>query len=72
MHAVTVITARRVIRPTTEDGDAFYGLAPMTNGTAAESRRACVAPPGFRWERSTGAPATGVLYVPSPAPTTDS
>lgn len=54
------------VRPLTEDGDDFYGLALGTNGTAAAMRRLCAnAPPSYRWLRRDGRPATGLRLRPA-------
>lgn len=53
----------KTIRPADAEGDAYYGLGPGTNGTAAMTRRAGVAQPGFTWVRANGSHATGIQYV---------
>ncbi len=62
--AVIVDQQTKTIRPALEAGDAYFGLGPGTNGTAAIMRRALVEPPGFTWVRASGGVATGILYVP--------
>lgn len=64
-HAVILDAKTNTVRPATDAGDAYYGLGPGTNGTAAICRRALVEPPGYRWLRFAGAPPTGIQYVPS-------
>lgn len=54
-------------QPTDRDADAFYGLLPGTNGTAAACRRELVAP-GCKWVCSDGSPAKGVLSIPPAVP----
>ncbi len=63
LDAITLDPATRTIRATTDEADDYFGLSPMTNGTAATCRRTLVQPEGFRWVRSCGRPATGFNYV---------
>lgn len=71
--AVTVDHATKTIRPSTKDGDDYYGLSVGSNGTATITRRACVTPSGtgpkgvaaYRWVRFDGRPAVGLTLIPS-------
>lgn len=63
-NAVVVDAEAKTVRPANADADAYYGLGPGTNGTAAITRRAAAAPEGFTWVRSDGTPATGLNYLP--------
>lgn len=68
MIKVKIDTVTKTIQPLNAEGDAFYGLAVGTNGTATICRRACVEPQGvvrFVWVRFNGHPAIGVTLVPS-------
>jgi len=50
------------LRPVDPAGDAFYGLEPGTNGTAAECRRQAF--PARTWVRHDGREARGLWYAP--------
>lgn len=69
MVPVRLVPESSLILPESEEGDRFFGLEPGTNGTAAESRRALVAPSGFHWLRSNGLDPKGLALRP---PTRDS
>lgn len=58
-----VVIVGNTIRPTTREGDAFFGLELGTNGTGPAGRRALHPP--LRWERHDGRPATGLTLTPS-------
>lgn len=60
-----VVIENNAIRPTTREGDQFFGLEVGANGTAAIARRRLVAPDGARWVRHNGKPAIGPLLVPT-------
>jgi hypothetical protein len=62
-YPVAVDPSTQTIRPISDSGDDYFGLAPMTNGSAAECRRALVAPTGFRWLRSSGRAPLSIHYV---------
>jgi hypothetical protein len=62
-HPVVADHTNRILRPRNSAGDDYFGLAPRTNGTAAECRRALLAPPGWRWERSSGRPPVGLCSM---------
>lgn len=65
VHNVITSPLTRTVRPCEPAGDAFFGLEPGTNGSAATARRALVQPEGYRWLRHDGRPATGLQLVPS-------
>lgn len=64
MRAIYVDHTAKTVRPVSDSDDAYFGLGPGTNGTAAICRRALVQPEGYNWTRASGAPASGILYVP--------
>lgn len=55
------------IRPLTPEGDDYFGLSAGTNGTAAQSRRETVAPPGIAvtWLRHNGQRPAFLNYQPA-------
>lgn len=56
----STIVSNGTIRPSTPEGDDYYGLALGTNGTAAESRRECaVNGRPLQWVRHNGRIAVG-------------
>lgn len=61
---VIVDEQKKTIRPSSPDGDTYFGLGPGTNGTAAETRRALHEVPGYSWTRFAGSHPKGLLYVP--------
>lgn len=62
-HPVAVDPETRTLRPVDDQGDAFFGLEPGTNGTAAECRRELVSPyRGANWSTSSGRVATSLYY----------
>ncbi len=62
-YPLNVDTQSKTLRPVDDHGDEYFGLAPLTNGTAAACRRACVEVPGFKWVSSSGRTPTALLYV---------
>lgn len=65
VHNVQISAFANACIPCDEAGDAFFGLEPGTNGSAATARRALVQPEGYRWLRHDGRPATGLQLVPT-------
>ena len=65
LHDVRIDHATRTVRPEDREGDVFFGLRWGTNGTATETRRALVAPPGYLWRCSDGQAAVGTTLVPT-------
>lgn len=68
VDTVAINHTTRTVQPTHPEGDDYYGLAPGTNGTAAQTRRALAVSSTsitYRWVRYSGAPAVGVTLVPS-------
>lgn len=58
-----VVIVGNTIRPTSREGDVFYGLEVGTNGTGPAGRRALL--PALQWTRHDGRPATGLYLTPS-------
>lgn len=66
----SVVTHGTTMRPSSPEGDAYYGLISGTNGTRAAQRRlesesATGTPGPFRWVRHGGGHAIGTLLVPT-------
>jgi hypothetical protein len=64
-HAVELDPDSRTLRPVTDIGEEYFGVAPLTNGTAAACRRECVGLglPGFQWVRRNRSAAIALSYV---------
>jgi hypothetical protein len=66
MRPVRLLIEARLILPLDDLGDAFFGVAPGTNGTAAVVRRALVTPPGrWCWLQHNGLDAHGLNLAPA-------
>jgi hypothetical protein len=54
---------RRIVRPVSDTAEEFFGVAPLTNGTAATCRRRLVNVHGYEWRRRNGDVPRSLQYA---------
>jgi hypothetical protein len=62
LDAVIIDHQTKTIRPAHDVAEEFFGVAPLTNGTAAACRRQLVNAQGYEWRRSNGCRTMALQY----------